>query len=441
MRALRKFDGWRLPLAFILTLLAALVMAAPALAVEVRTEDRIVVGEDQVVGDDLYAFGNTVTVDGTVEGDLIAAGSTVTVNGTVEGDVIAAAQVVTINGAVEDDARVAGQALALGGDARVEDDLLSAGASLQTEPGATVGGDLFYGGQQALLAGDVDGNVRAGANALELAGRVGGDVNASLGGAGDNIVAPPVVTGSPVSIPDVEPGLTLTDDARIGGDLAYEAPRRADIASGATVAGSVGYERLTTGETVATTPPALAALYDGLRRLVALLLVGLLLVWAAPGLIRGLADTVRERPLPSLGFGLVAVAGFGVAVFVVLLATVLLAVVFGLLTLGGLAAVIASAGVLAVAALALAFAVSAGYLAQVVVSYAGGRLLLGFARPERTAGRVLPLALGLVLYLALTAIPIAGTIVALVVVLLGLGAISIRAYETFRAPPKAPPES
>src|SRR3712207_2675525 len=203
--------GWRLPLVFVLALLVALIMAAPASAVETRGGDKVIIGKGETVGDDLYAGANEVVVNGTVEGDLVAFGATVTVNGTVEGDLIAAGQAVIVNGTVEDDARVAGQALALGEDARIGDDLISAGASLESEPGTTVGGDLLYGGQQALLAGDVDGNVRAGANALELAGRVGGDVNTSLGG--DASVAPPVMPASPVAVPDVEPGLTLTDDA------------------------------------------------------------------------------------------------------------------------------------------------------------------------------------------------------------------------------------
>ena len=238
MRELQHIKGgWRLALAFILALLAALIMAAPVSAVETRGGDRVIVGEGETVGDDLYAGANKVVVNGTVEGDLVAFGTTITVNGTVEGDLIAAGQALTVNGTVEDDVRVAGQALAFGEDARLGDDLISAGASLETKPGATVGGDLLYGGQQALLAGDVDGNVKAGANALEVAGRVGGDVNAALGG--DAGVNPPFVPASPVAVPDVEPGLTLTDDARIEGNLAYEAPQRAATASGAEAAGNV----------------------------------------------------------------------------------------------------------------------------------------------------------------------------------------------------------
>jgi cytoskeletal protein CcmA (bactofilin family) len=415
--------------------LAVLLLATSAAwAAETRGGNRIVVGEGEVVGDDLYAFGNAVTVDGTVEGDLIAAGGEVTVNGAVEGDLIAAGQAVVVTGTVEDDARIAGQALVLGEEAEVGDDLISAGASLENERGSTVGGDLLYGGAQALLGGSVAGDLRAALSALELRGSIGGDANLEMGDPGD--AAPTGFSPAPVPMPDVPPGLTLTDSARIEGDLSYEAPQEANISRGAEVGGEVSYR-----ETPAAEEPGPADVVFGhLRRLVALLLVGLLLVWVASRWTGRLADTVRDRPLPSLGWGILSVVGAGAAVFILLLATVLLALVFGLLTLGGLVGPVVGVGLISVAALVVGFALAALYLAPVVVALAGGRLLLGWARPDGTAGRVLPLTLGLILYAALRAIPFAGPIVGLAVALLGLGALSIAIWTALRTSAKTDPE-
>jgi cytoskeletal protein CcmA (bactofilin family) len=420
--------GWRLPLAFVLALLVAVIMAAPAFAVETRSGDEVIVGKGQTVGDDLYVGADKIVLNGTVDGDLVAFGTTVTVDGTVKGDLIAAGQTVTVNGAVEDDARVAGQALAFGEDARIGDDLISAGASLQTKPGATVGGDLLYGGQQALLAGDVNGNLRAAANALKLAGGVGGNVNAVLGG--DAGVAPPFTPASPVAIPDVRPGLTLTDNARIGGNLAYEAPQKAQIASGAKVAGNVNHEKRAPAEAAPT-----ATVLDDLRRLVALLLVGVLLAWAAPRWTGALADEVRERPLRSLGFGALAAVGTAVAALVTLLAMVVLAIVLGLMTLGGLVLPVVSIGTLAVAALIVGFLISVSYLAPIVVGLAVGQLLLGWAAPGRAAGRgLLALAIGVTIYALFRAIPFLGPVVAIAVALLGLGALAAWGWYSLRKP-------
>ena len=62
---------------------------------------------NEIVEDDLYMTGDTMTIQGTVRGDVIAAGRVIRVEGIVEGDLVAAAQVVEITGVVEDDVRIA----------------------------------------------------------------------------------------------------------------------------------------------------------------------------------------------------------------------------------------------------------------------------------------------------------------------------------------------
>jgi hypothetical protein len=110
----------------------------------------------------------------------------------------------------------------------------------------------------------------------------------------------------------------------------------------------------------------------------------------------------------------------------------LLAVILGILTLGDLVLLIIGLGVFAEVALVLAFSISTGYLAQIVVSFLVGRLLLGRVQPNRAAGQVLPLVIGLILYVILRAIPVLGLLVGLVVVLLGFGAISNWIWTRFR---------
>jgi hypothetical protein len=408
-----------------LALVAVMLAAAPAWAVETRGGDRIEVGPGEVVNDDLYAFGDTVRVEGTVEGDLVAFGSRVIVNGTIEGDLIAAGQAVEVNGTVEDDARIAGQALVLDEDARVDDDLFAGGYSLENKAGSAVGGSLFYGGYQALLAGIVEEDLKAGLTALELRGEVGGDVDAAVGDQDDGAPSPQFVPASPVSIPAVEPGLTLTDSARVGGDLSYTSSEEGRIADGAQVAGDVSRDDVPAAAQQEQSPnPVAAAVFDHLRRLITLLLVGALALWILPGWTRSMADRVRERPLQSLGWGALGSAAVVAAVFAGLLAAVLLAVVFGLLTLSGVAFWTVVLWALGSVALVAAYLISAAYLAPVVVALAGGRLLLRAGQTDRRIGAMLALAAGLLLYVVLRSIPIVDTLTGLIVVLLGVGAIS-----------------
>jgi cytoskeletal protein CcmA (bactofilin family) len=422
-----------------LVLLAVLIIVPPVWAVESRSGDQVIVGPDEVVDDDLYATANQVVVEGTIRGDLVAFGQSVTVDGTVEGDLIAAGQSVEIGGKVDDDARIAGQALLLGDGASVGDDLIAAAYSLQNEPESNVGGTLWYAGYQALLAGTVGQNLAGAVNALTLGGEIGGDANVDVDGEEGGAAPPAFVPVPQVPIPTVEPGLTLTDSALIGGNLTYQSSTEAQIDPGAQIEGDVVREERPVEEEEATRSPLAEGVLDALGSLVTLFLVGLLLVWLAPRWIRRRAYTVLDRPLASLGWGLLGLVAFLILGIVILLVTILLAIVLGLLTLGSLVALIVVLGLLAEAALVLAFWISTGYLAQIVVGFLAGVLLLESVVPGRGAGRVLPLVVGLIVYVILVAIPVLGSIVGLIVVLLGLGALLIWVWSTVRRGRTRPP--
>ncbi|MFP3941943.1 MAG: hypothetical protein ACLF0P_16740, partial [Thermoanaerobaculia bacterium] len=382
---------------------AASLGLAGTLAAELdrRAGQTVAVGPGDVVPDDLYAVGETVRIEGTVQGDLVTTARRVIVAGTVEGDLLALGQSVLVDGTVGDDARVAAQVLRLGPGARLADDLVSAGFSVEAADGSSVGGSVVALGYQALLAGEVAERLLGSFAALELAGTIEGDVEVSVGPADDG--APGAFWPTEIPIPPVDPGLTVSDAAQLGGDLRYESPDAGEIAPGARVAGEVTHEEVTPAAEEEPSPVEHGL--DAIRRLVALLLVGGLLLLAAPRWTASLTDLVRRRPLPSLGWGVIFLAVALVAAAAVALATALGAAVFGLLTLGGLVVTVIGGGILAELGLALAVLLAAAYLAPVIVSLAGGRLAV--ARGAAPTGelsrgaRFAALALGaLVLVLA-----------------------------------------
>src|SRR5918998_2033041 len=423
------------------TLLAVLLVTSPVWAGESQSGDQVIIGPDEVVDDDLYATANQIVVEGTIRGDLVAFGQSITVDGTVEGDLIGAGQSVEIGGEVDDDARIAGQALLLSEGASVGDDLIAAAYSLHNEPESNVGGTLWYVGYQALLAGTVGEDLAGAANALTLGGEIGGGADVDVDGEEGGATPPAFVPVPQAPIPTVESGLTLTDSALIGGNLTYQSSIEAQIDPGARIEGDVVREErpVEEEEEEATRSPVAETVLDALRSLVALVLVGLLLLWLAPGWIRRRAYTVLDRPLASLGWGLLGLIAFLVLGIVILLVTILLAIVLGLLTLGGLVVLIIVLGLLAEAALVLAFWISTSYLAQIVVSFLAGVLLVEAVGPGRGRGRVLPLVVGLILYVLLRAIPVLGPIVGLAVVLLGLGALSRWIWTKLRRSRAVPP--
>lgn len=420
MNTYKKRGRWPLLILALVLALVGLLAATPARAADTRSGDQVVIGRGEVIDDDLYVAANTVTVDGTINGDLVAVGSQIIINGTVKGDVLAAAQGIAINGTVGDDVRAAGQAVMLGPSARVAGDLAIGGMSLDSQAGSVVQGDLLVGVYQALLAGQVGRNVWGGMDRLELLGTVGGNLDIAVSGEDSTtgIQFTPVGT---MPIPRVQPNLTVANSARVGGRLIYESRAAAAIDPAAQIAGGVAYNRLTAAQPATPAPGTPGLPY--LRRLASLLLVGLLLLWLTPAWTRRLADSVEAQPLPDLAWGLVAFVAFVVAVLAILIVTIVLAIALGFLTLGGLVALIVGLGLLANATLVIGYMAFVRYVAAIVVAFMAGRWLLRKTQPAWAEQPIVPLAIGLIAYIALTAIPWLGTLIGLLVTLLALGAL------------------
>jgi hypothetical protein len=255
-------------------------------------------------------------------------------------------------------------------------------------------------------------------------------VQADVGSADDVGAAWAPTTG--VAVPPVDPGLTLTDAASLDGNLSYRSGTEAAIAPGAEIAGEVIYEQVVVEEEPAGPAGPLALLIAGLRLFVTLLLVGLLALWLLPRAVTGAASTLRARPWLSLGWGALTIAGTAVAVLAVLVVSVLLAIALGWLTLAGLAAAVVTTAVVLDLVLILGLVLAVALLAPVVVAYTAGGLLLRDSAPSTFGKRVLALALGLLIYVLLRAVPFLGPVVGLLVALFGVGALVVWAWDAAR---------
>lgn len=417
--------------------LLIIVLAVPGVrAFEGRGGDVVVIEADEVIEDDLYVGAGEFTLDGTVKGDVVVVGGTLTVNGTVEGDLIAAGQSVIVNGTVEDDARIAGYALTIAKE--VSDDVIAAGFSLESKSGANIGGDLIYAGYQAVLAGDIGGDADVGGGAVKLAGAIGGNADIDVGGSEPGQGLPPGFPFVPMlpPVPSVPPSLTVDEGASIGGDLNYTANVRPDVPSGA-VAGQTDFNQyVEEGKEEPTRRPAVAAGMWSLRqvrRLLTFLLIGAAMMWLAPDWTRKIAKNVETKPLPSLGWGAVAILAFGAAMFALVMATILLAVIFGVVTLGELAGRFAVLGGLLTGSVGFSFSLLWRYVTAIVISLLLGQLIFRLFNSPAEQNRWWPLVVGVVILVIVTAIPVLGWIARLATVLLGLGAVWIWGLELLRS--------
>lgn len=417
-----------------LALLLALAATKPGQAFEARSGRDILLPADEIVDDDLYVLGNTITIEGTVKGDLIVAGNNITINGSIEGDLISVGQVIRLNGQVTDDVRLAAAALVLGKKTYITDDLISVGYSLDVAEGAVVLGDVVFAGSQALLAGNIAGNVVTNVRGLELLGTVGGDVRASVGSPQDTPgFSPLIFLPNAPATPEVEGGITLGSQARVEGDIIYSSISPSELLPEA-VAGEVTHQP----RGVPTNPEEVdesdifgsrAWFLKHFRHLVASLLVALLLIWAWPNLVRRSAAALHYKPLHSLLWGVASFLGIFVAIIIVLTVMILLALVLGWATLNTLAWMVVALGLLVIFTLVVLFSFAAGYAAEIVVASLGGRLILARINPRWARNPYASLVLGIIILVALTAIPYVGEIINLVAILFGLGAFWVLEQE------------
>ena len=452
---MNKFNtyGRRLLAIMGVALLAALLVAPtyswpPTVqAFEGRGGDTVVIKAGEVIDDDLYVGANRFTLDGTVKGDLVVVGGTIEINGTVEGDLIAAGQNIIVNGTVGDDARIAGYTLTVGG--KVVDDLVSAGFSLDEKSGASVGGDLVFGGYQALLAGAVTQDATLAGGAVKIAGAIEGSADVNVGGAAPQREMPPTFFFPNLpAVPSVPVGLTIDEGAHIGGNLKYTASHAITIPGG-VVGGEVAFTqyipeaRPQAGphvEVKAPSPAALVARWvlGQVRYLITLLLIGAFMMWVVPDWTRKIARIVETQPWPSLGWGVVAFAAFLVLMVALLIATIFLAITFGIVTLGGLAGRFVALGGIVMSITGFAFSVTWAYVTRIVISLLLGQLIFRLFRSPAARHRWWPMLAGVVVFVIITAIPVLGWLATAAAILFGLGAIWLWARDWLQSRKPAP---
>jgi hypothetical protein len=366
----------------------ALLVPLTALAAEVQSGETVTIEPNQVVTDDLYAFGSNVIIQGTVQGDVIAAGSMVTISGHVTGDVMAAGNSVTVTGPVDGSVRIAGNLLSVA--APVNGDALMAGSMMTVNSTARVGRDALLAGATMNLQGPVVRDVKASGGKLTIASSVGGGVDARVN------------------------DLALTEAASVVGPVSYVSPHDAAVAPTTSV-----------GALQRTAPPTTVNPWEVggvdmlalVRGFVGMAALGLLLVLVFPRAASTTAATLQHEWLPSLSIGFGLLVATPIVAFIVFM--------LGLLVGGWWIGVML---LILCAMLALV-----GYLACAE--------WLGLAALRVAKAAVHPIwavLLGLLILAVVSLIPVLGGIAVLAATVFGVGALTVSAWHAYRqAPPVA----
>ena len=422
----RSMKGIRLVL---LVLLAGVLMVAvqPANAAEIRQGDQIVIEEGEVIDDDLLVSAESVIVNGRVTGDLLAGGAHIVVNGVVEGSAVLTGQDVTVNGEIDGSLYSASYLLNLGESASIGRNMYYGGYALNTAPGSVVNQSVYVGGYQMLHAGQIGRDLVVGLSALALDGAVGGDVRGTVS-VDPNAVSPTMFmpAGMLPAVKAVEPGLALSETAVVGGVMRAQETVAATPAPEPAPRGFLGLpDRFT----------------NRLGEFIGLMIVGALIIYGLPLFLPTLSDEMQEKPLFSLGLGLLmAFIVLPLAILVGITLVAALTAFLGFVTFGELTAAALTLSSSFLGFLLVAYLFAAYVITKILVGYWGGRYLLSRTSidPVSKWTQLAYLALGLAIFEVLRAIPFFGFALAAVVMFFGVGAMLAYALDWRRGVVPAP---
>jgi cytoskeletal protein CcmA (bactofilin family) len=359
---------------------SVMLMFSVASAFDARTGDNLVVSSGEVVYEDLFVAGDTITIDGSVEGDLYAAARTVIIRGSVRDSATIFASTITVTGSVGHGIHAAAEELTI--DGRMQGDVVVAGRTVSLGRDAVVEGDIIVAGQKIIVSSPVDGYVLGAGSTISINERVRGDVVFAVG------------------------TLTLQENARVGGNLYYVSENEAVIFPGAEVVGKIMHHIPELREKLRGVFPfiLIAGVLGKVFSFVMMAVVGLAFIFIAPKWLFKLSESIKRHPGPCAGWGalilFVAPLGIGMA----------------FMTLVGIT----------VAIMAFLSYLLALYLSQIITALLIGRLLLGMKEETEKPGRLFgSFVLGLFLIRLVRFIPGVGIFVWAVVVLFGLGAFVV----------------
>jgi cytoskeletal protein CcmA (bactofilin family) len=419
------------------------------------------IGPNEVVNDDVLLQGNQVTMDGTINGSLLATANTITINGTVNGDaflfgstilisdsakitgnVFVGAQTVNIAGEIGGSLAGGSSSLNLMSAAKINRNLYYGGFSLKTDPGTTVSTDIFTGNYQAILTGTVGRDINVGAAAVQIDGSIGRNANIDLGQANQAgspwNYAPSTIPNLPTQI---NPGLHVAQTAKIGGKLTYTYSNNQDSNIQAVPQGGIVYQTpVPSGNQnlqnpSARTPrftlwnlffrPIFGYLGRFWRILSSLLILGALALWLIPSLFRRSIDQLHTSPGPSAGYGILVSIGGYIAAFFAALIIIAVGIILTAFTLGGLRQVTFGLGFAALGLAGAIFVMLIFFGSRLILAYLVGEWLVKVIAPNSTIAKqsFWSLAIGVLIYAILAAIPFVGWIFGLISTIFGMGAL------------------
>jgi hypothetical protein len=358
-------------------LCAALLIPAPASATEFRKGDRVTIAKDEVIHGDIFVAGGRIQVDGTVEGDLVVAGGDVEVTGHVLGDMLSSSGSVRMSGQV--DGNIRGYAGNITVKGKVGRNVMTCGGDVNIDRDANIGGSITSFSGRVNLDGHVQRDVLAMGGQVTIGGNIGGSATIRAG------------------------ELNIDSSAQIGGPVEFRGDKPPQVSAQAKLASPVKFTKFRRG-------PDYSSLHYYVWQVIwmaAFILFGLVLFALMP---RFSEETVASAEQYGAAAGLGVLVLFGVPIAACIACITVVGLFIGISTLFVWFASL--------------------FFAQLIVGTVVGQWLMG--RTTEVWPLIGRMAVGIVIVRLCTTIPHVGGWVKFVVILWGIGAISLAVFRRFQ---------
>jgi hypothetical protein len=331
-----------------------------------------------------FAYGENVTVSGTVNGDTYVAGGNILIDGNINGDLLVVGGNIEILGNVKEDVRIIGGQVTIKG--KVGKNVSVAGGNIKIGDTAVVTGSFVAAGGNIEILGPINDNIDIAGGNITL--------NSKVAKAFDVIAEQ----------------ITLGEKASILGKFEYWSNNNPEIAQAAVVKGQVikhplpAYLESKKGDWENFKAEADKAETGGrVIGTLSLLLIGMLFVKFAKKFMLRSSEIIHNSFWKSMGIG-----------FLVVILTPLLFITLLITVIGAPIALVIMAMYLVML-----------YLVKIFVIFSLGTKILPNKSPY------LAYLLGLVIYALVVAIPWLGDFTNFIVLLVGMGAMISFKQETF----------
>lgn len=352
--------------------------------------------------DDLYVYANKLTLQGEVSGDLTAFCYRVDLMGGVGQSANLFCQSLYVKGKVSGSLRTLSQNVSI--DGYISRSMIGIGENISLNPGSVVEKDVTLYCATADLAGTVRGNAGISCNRVVISGVVTGDVK--IEAREIEIVAPAVITGNLTYISDQEAKIETDKGVSIAGQTTWKKPEEKKAAS--------GHENLT--RFLLRISAALAAFIFGL------IVVRIFRPYAEESFTQ-----LRTRFSVSIAAGVLGLIALAVCIVILVLAMAFMIVGWVLVTsdLAPVGSIILVFSTLMIP-ISSFLGITGGvilYSGKIVVAMLIGWLIMSRARADANPLSKGGLFLGLLVLALLFFIPYIGTLLYIIVSVIGSGAI------------------